>query len=381
VGEAQQRYFARVTAGLEQIAWPDVERSTGARLIGFGHRRIDFAYSGPPATLLGLRSVDDVYVYVARLSGIERTRASLARLTEQLGRLDFAPALAACTAVRPLPVPPSYRVTASHLGKRNYSRYDVEGAVEAAISQTLPWRFILNDSDEPEPDLDVRILIEDDWALIGLRLGAAPLHRRAYKIASRPGSLKPPVAYCLGLLAELAPQDTVLDPTCGAGTIVVEAAALATAGVIAGGDGDVRSIALAQENVAAAGLEARVVMEQAQVAGMIEAARHLPRPLVILYLGDATAAPLANASVAAVVTNLPWGQQAPVAGDLSALYSGILRQVERVLRAGGRAVLLTDQPGSFQGALASCDNLRLSRSFQISLFGRHPTVFVLSRSG
>ena len=85
---------------------------------------------------------------------------------------------------------------------------------------------MLNDAEEQEPELDLRVLLEDDWALLGLRLGALPLHRRAYKVASRPGSLKPPVAYCLGLLAALAPGDVVLDPACGAGTILVEAAAL-----------------------------------------------------------------------------------------------------------------------------------------------------------
>ena len=81
-----ERYFARVTAGLEQLAWQDIERRCDARLLGFGHRRIDFAYAGMPAALLDLRSVDDMYVYAARLTGLDHTRASLARLTEKIGR-------------------------------------------------------------------------------------------------------------------------------------------------------------------------------------------------------------------------------------------------------------------------------------------------------
>ncbi|MEP7189830.1 MAG: RNA methyltransferase, partial [Roseiflexaceae bacterium] len=124
-----ERYFARVTAGLEQLAWQDIERRYDAQLIGFGHRRIDFAYAGTPAALLDLRSVDDIYVYAARLTGLDHTRASLARLTEKIAPMELLPALDVCAAVRPIGTAPTYRVTASHLGRRNYSRYDVESAV------------------------------------------------------------------------------------------------------------------------------------------------------------------------------------------------------------------------------------------------------------
>ena len=129
---ATQQFFARVSAGLEPIAWADIERQAGARLRGFGHRRVDFTYDGPPAGLLQLRAVDDVYVLVARLQGLDHTRASMGRLSRKLAQVDFGPALAALAAVRDLPEYPKYRVTASHLGRRNYSRYDVEGAVEQA---------------------------------------------------------------------------------------------------------------------------------------------------------------------------------------------------------------------------------------------------------
>jgi hypothetical protein len=74
--KVEQQYFARMTAGLEQLAWQDIERRCDARLIGFGHRRVDFTYAGAPAALLDLRGVDDIYVYVARLAGLDHTRAS-----------------------------------------------------------------------------------------------------------------------------------------------------------------------------------------------------------------------------------------------------------------------------------------------------------------
>ena len=257
--------------------------------------RIDFAYAGTPAALLDLRGVDDIYVHAARLTGLDHTRASLARLTEKIAPMDLLPALEVCAAVRPISTAPTYRVTASHLGRRNYSRYDVESAVATALTGNLPWRFVLNDAEEQEPELDLRVLLEDDWALLGLRLGALPLHRRAYKVASRPGSLKPPVAYCLGLLAALAPGDVVLDPACGAGTILVEAAALVPSGVVCGGDLDPSALETAQANLQAAGMSAVLIELSAGFdPRRLDQANDADQPIALLYQGDATDLRLAD---------------------------------------------------------------------------------------
>jgi 23S rRNA G2445 N2-methylase RlmL len=371
---APQPYFARVSAGLEQLAGADLERRLGARLLGFGHRRIDFEYAGAPAALLGARSVDDIYVLVARLTRLDHTRVSLDRLTQKVAQLDFEPALAVIAAARELPEYPKYRITASHLGKRNYSRYDVEGAIERALTPRLPWRFVLNAADEPEPDLDLRVLLEDDWALLGLRLAAAPLHRRPYKVASRTGSLKAPVAYCLNLLAELAPGQVMLDFACGAGTILAEALSLAPGGVLIGGDLDAAAIELARTNLEGLGVPVRDLGMDGGIDPRASA------PGVLLYQGEARAVPLPDRSVDAVVSNLPWGQQVAADADLVELYAGALGSIARVLAPPGRAVLLTDQDAAIRAALAAHPPLRIASALQISLFGRHPTIYVIDKA-
>lgn len=370
-------YFARLTAGLEDIAWQEIAARTGARLLRLGHRRIDFAYDGPPSALLALRCVDDVYAYVADLPGFDRARASLAAFAP-LARIDFDGVLATIAAVRPLAVAPAYRVTASTLGKRNYSRYDIEDAVKAALEPT-GWRFVPNRPDvETTEDLDLRVLVEDDRALVGVRLGDAPLHRRAYKQASTPGSLKAPVAYCLCLLTGVSPGDVVLDPTCGAGTILVEVAAL-TGGLVAGVDIDADAIAAAAQNSQAAGLPV-VPVTQAELAARLTTGSASATE-VLLYHGSAQTLALPPDCLDAIIANLPWGKQVLPDADLRDLYAAILRQTAAALRPGKHAVLLTDQVEVVAAVLPQSPALVVEQTLQISLYGSHPTIHVLHKRG
>jgi 23S rRNA G2445 N2-methylase RlmL len=50
-----------------------------------------------------------------------------------------------------------------------------------------------------------------------------PLHRRAYKRATVAGTLHPPLAAAMVRLAGVRPEHTLLDPCCGAGTLLAEA--------------------------------------------------------------------------------------------------------------------------------------------------------------
>jgi tRNA (guanine6-N2)-methyltransferase len=184
---------------------------------------------------------------------------------------------------------------------------------------------------------------------VGVRLGERPLHRRSYKRVHVPGSLKPPVAAALLSLVEIAPGLRVLDPCCGAGTTLIEAAMY---GALAqGGDSDPEAVAAARANAYAAGLAVEV------------------------RRWDARALPILDASVDRIVSNLPWGRQAGVDASLSSFYRRVCAQMCRALAPGGQIALLTDTPG-----LISFDGLECSRCIEISLFGQTPTITIWKRS-
>jgi 23S rRNA G2445 N2-methylase RlmL len=283
--------------------------------------------------------------------------------------------LDAIASSRHLPIWPSYSVTASYLGKRNYSRYDIESAVQDAIAARYDWEFIPNRPEEDDfHDIDLRVLVEEDWALVGIRIGTVPLHRRPYKIASLPGSLKAPIAYCLCLLADLKPTDNLLDPTCGAGTILIEASTLVTRGTLTGIDIDASAITAARQNGEAAGLP----ITTDDPTPNAEPTTNTPR--LILHHGDLQHVQMQPAGFQAVIANPPWGNQVTPQTDLLSLYAALFNLIDHVLTVDGRAVIITDQVTTLQTALHHYPQLTLISTTPISLFGSHPTIHVIQKS-
>jgi tRNA G10 N-methylase Trm11 len=107
------------------------------------------------------------------------------------------------------------------------------------------------------------------------------------------------------------PRDVLLDPCCGAGTILSQALAAGWADV-QGSDIDPAAVEIARRN--------------APLAGVIE--------------GDARSIDLPDESVGAVVSSLPSGQRYEVGGSMRTWMGAVLGEMTRVTGPGGRVVLL-----------------------------------------
>jgi 23S rRNA G2445 N2-methylase RlmL len=192
------------------------------------------------------------------------------------------------------------------------------------------------------------VFIDHETAIVGVRLGSKPLHERDYRAVERMGALKPPVAAAMVRLAEVQAGQSVLDPCCGSGTILLEAAAMGADA--SGGDFDAQAVQDTRANMRTVDAHLRV--------------EHW----------DARRLPLEDANVDAVVSNLPWGRQIALDEALSALYAEVCLEIERVLRPGGRAVLLTTSP-----ELLRFSALELAETREISLFGQNPVISVFQK--
>ena len=337
--------FALTTRGLEGVSAEEMTAHRRLSVDEVGYRRVAAQCSGQLGLLLGLRTVDDVFLHLATWSGVGHRREELRTIGRISGELEVAEAACAVAELRPIRTPAAFSVTANFVGRRNYSSDEIKDAVGGAISASAGWRY---EEDDRAADLNVRVFIEHETAFVGIRLAERPLQQRAYKVAHVPGSLKPPVAAALLRLGKASAGLRVLDPCCGAGTIVIEAALMGAQAH--GGDIDPTAVGAARTNAARAALGGSA------------------------SVWDAMALPVPTGSVDLVVSNLPWGREVEVDMPLRTFYERVGVEIERAIGAEGRAVLLTDAPEQLRFS-----GLRLADRREISLHGRRPSVMVFAR--
>jgi putative N6-adenine-specific DNA methylase len=210
------------------------------------------------------------------------------------------------------------------------------------------------------PDAPVRVLarIVDDLCVISLDTSGEPLHRRGVKLDVGKAPLRETMAALFLRDCGFRGDEPVVDPMCGSGTFVVEAAAIA----LGLDPGAARPFAF----------ERLAGFDPAAWAAMRAATR--PRPTALRFRGfdrdagavEASAANAARAGVAGatdfarrpvgaltppegsppglVIVNPPYGERIGEAGDLRALYAA-LGSVLRDRFRGWRAAVVTSEAG------------------------------------
>ena len=93
-----------------------------------------------------------------------------------------------------------------------------------------------------------------------------------------------------------------------------------------------------------------------------------------LALWDATRLPVRSESIDAMITNPPYGRQHEAASGLERLSRGLLREAARVLRPGGRLVVLTGEPVILARAIPK--QIRVLEKQRLLLRGLPVTAFV-----
>ncbi|MGH3302380.1 MAG: methyltransferase [Streptosporangiaceae bacterium] len=287
--------IARSVHGLEWVcAWEACNGGAAADGVRLSRRQVDFEVGPSASWVLGLRTADDVFVRVATIDGVGRTKGDLHALGQAAAALDWRRTLDCIQAVRELPEHGSFDVVASIEGRRSYNRFAVERSIGLAIAPTLGATFAERNGSAragADSEFTVRVFVHDHQATIAVRLGRRPLHRRAYKVSTGPGTLHPPVAAALVALG--APTaGTLADPFCGDGTIAIEAACARPQLRIMASDVDPLRVHNASENAGRAGVD------------------------IGIRLADAVTFADGVADVDAIITNPPWNQAVSPSGHL-----------------------------------------------------------------
>jgi SAM-dependent methyltransferase len=302
------------------------------------------------------RLAEDVFAEIGRASrgasATLGTRASLGRAAGagavaatvwQPGTVERALSVWA-DEVRQLSGSMTYRVTAQARVQARPQRSDLRRAMTEVIGEAKPrWKFA-----DPA-QLEFRLSEWHDGQYVaGLRIRSA-IANRPGRSAEPPGQLPATVAAAMVQLAGDAaggspgsPGRVLLDPCCGAGTILTEAAA---AGWMAEGS-DIAPAAVEAASRAAAG--------------------------VPVQLGDARDLLVADDCVSACVSWLP----GRVAGSWEDFAGAVLAELSRVTRSGGRVVLLA--PDLPRAAIPAA--LRLRKQVPIQLLGTRQSIWVFHRA-
>lgn len=348
-------YYATTVAGLEDLVVADlrgqlkqIDRVRVER--GQRHGRVHFHYERSPRRLLDLRSVENLFARVGEARGLTVGPQSLSRVASGLRGMAWGPALGLFDRLHGPPERPAFVVTPHLDRERRFSSGDVCRVAQAALSSLLAFP-----ADPSNPFYNIHLHFARDRALVGLQLFRGRAWKRAYRRASRPGSLEGTAAYLIGRLTEPGPRDCFLDPACGAGTTLIERGLAAPARFLLGGDSDRDALRAARESAAAAGVRA------------------------CLACWDAACLPLRDAAVDRLTANLPYGKQVAFlrGPDPEAT---LLREMARALRPGGLAVVMTVDAKAVEGIVARREvAFRVVRTLQVSIRGVRPTVFVMKR--
>lgn len=106
-----------------------------------------------------------------------------------------------------------------------FSVSDCQAIVKKAIVDRLKWKYgIANRLQETGPLYRVEVAILKDVATLTIDTSGTGLHRRGYRVKQGDAALKETLAAALILLTNWQGEDLLLDPFCGSGTILIEAA-------------------------------------------------------------------------------------------------------------------------------------------------------------
>lgn len=172
--------------------------------------------------------------------------------------------------------------------------------------------------DVKDPDLEIFLHLNDSFLTVGLQVTKKPLSHRSYlnHILVRSTVC---VAMCMAV--DLSSKDVILDPMCGAATILVEAIKQFNCKAAVGVDCDPLQLKLAQDNLSTS-----------------LAFRH-----VDLICGDSRSIIFKDQWFDVVLCDVPFGRKFGEFKEIQRLLTSIVKTVDIVLKPGGRVGILISE--------------------------------------
>jgi len=340
---SQPACYALTVPGLEPIAAEEIDDDLGGEVRKTEPGLIVFRAANLDRSLLRLRTVEDVFLLAWGTDQLSHRAKDLEQLTRWTARdVNWGELLRIHHAIRPKPKgKPTYRLVVQMQGRHAYRRVDARKALARGLEGKLPasWKPA-----EEDASVEVWLTVDGVRAVCGLRLSDKTMRHRTYKQEHVRASLRPVVAAAMVRLLQITPEELLLDPMCGAGTILAERLAVERSARVLGGD-----------------------LEHAAVRAAYANLRTFGEPRLARW--DATRLPLADSSVPCLACNPPFGKQLGEREEIGELYRRLIGEADRVLSPGGRAVFLVMDSRALETAARERQWRRRQR-FRLRLLGQ-----------
>lgn len=185
-------------------------------------------------------------------------------------------------------------------------------------------------------------------------VAAIKLLNSAFKKVKQPaGSLQPELAHLLGLVAGVGSHDIVLDPFAGSGAILQEC-----------------RIGFHAKKLIAAEVDSKLVKMLKETS-----------EFEVKQSSASNLSFLADNSINRVITDPPWGKFGNyTTTQLNQLYLESISEIQRVLKSGGIAVILSGATYIMQRAIENTQDLVLVKSYPILVAGQKSTIYKLRKN-
>ncbi|WP_027307783.1 class I SAM-dependent RNA methyltransferase [Caloramator sp. ALD01] len=157
-----------------------------------------------------LRTADRVYIKLNEFKA--ETFEDLFQGTLSINFPDFLPKNA------------KMHVIGKSVKSKLFSVSDCQAIVKKAVVEAMKRKYKTDWFEEDGPTYKIEVAILKDIATISLDTSGIGLHKRGYRTMAGEAPLKETLAAAMVLLSKWTPDRQLIDPFCGSGTILIEAA-------------------------------------------------------------------------------------------------------------------------------------------------------------
>lgn len=332
-----------MTKGLEKIAEDEICMLTGITLIEKGDKRIIFETDLDPSLLIELRTVDDIGIFVGKITKVTKVQQILDFLEETNIEVFHAE----IKKFRDISDDISLTVSSA---RSSINSKDLVREVAAFIKGKWKMSYVEFEHD----NFDLKIFIDQTDVLFSIRLTEKSLHNRVYKNSALPGSLKPTIAAAMVQLAtKFTTDNKIVDNFCGSGTILCES--VLSENSVYGGDINPESVEITKKNL-----------------GNIQ--YEVDAKIVAL---NATRSGWQSKFFDVAISNLPWDKQIKI-DSITDLYEGTLGEYSRILKSEGSLCALVGKPELFVKYAKRHFPDKSIQQIKIGLLGQNPTIVLIN---